>query len=118
MGASIEASCDTPPIFAFGKNVFGPGASTIERPVVGMAGFLASARRDAGFDVFGGERLAEWALSYTAGSPCQMIDEHNRRDSAQSLTSQTEPKPKPIRRYPAEYEPLSKPAFVEEGRKT
>jgi len=57
--ASVVASCDASPILELGQEVLALVALAMERLVISVGDFSASARGDAGLDAFGCERLAE-----------------------------------------------------------
>lgn len=59
MSASVVAGCDAPPFLEFSQEVLDLVSLAIERLVVRVRDFPASARRDARFDAFGDQRLAE-----------------------------------------------------------
>ena len=59
MGASVVSCSDASPVLELGEEVLDLVALAIEYLVVGIRNFPASARRNAGFDALGYERLPE-----------------------------------------------------------
>ncbi len=59
MGASVVACCDAPPVFELCEEVLDVVALAIERLIVSVGDFPASARWNAGLDAPGDQRLAK-----------------------------------------------------------